>query len=383
MAGDDTSQNLSDRRRAEESIGGGQELLRLVLATLPVGVSVIDRSGDIVLANAQARLIWGDLIASGQEKYARTTAFWHLSGRPIMSTDWASVRALRDGKTSLNELIDIETFDGRRKTIQNSAAPIRDTDGLIVGSVVVNEDVTERVRAESALREASDRLQYFSRRLLTVQEEERRHLSRELHDEFGQLLAGITLHVQAAKSGARDSMRTRLEECMLLIQQAGTHLRSLVLELRPAMLESAGLGPTLRWIAKQHEERTGTATHVAGELSDVPSELAIACFRAVQEALTNVARHAQARHVWIELCQTEGNLGLVVRDDGRGFDVAKTFERAPRCGHLGLLGMKERVQILGGDIDVVSEPGSGTHIRISFPTDGPFPMAPSRPRMRN
>jgi signal transduction histidine kinase len=163
----------------------------------------MDRSGDVVLANAAAKLIWGDLIASGQERYARTTAFWHASGKLIAPTEWASVRALR---------------------------------------------------------ESTDRLQHFSRRLLTVQEEERRHLSRELHDEFGQLLVGITLHLQAAKSLASEEARPRLEECVLLIQQAGTQLRNLVLELRPTMLESAGLAPTLRWMAKQHEERTGIAT---------------------------------------------------------------------------------------------------------------------------
>jgi signal transduction histidine kinase len=387
LAGDDISPKFTDRKRAEEAVGGSHELLRLVLATLPVGVSVMDRSGDIVLSNAAAKLVWGDLIASGQERYARTTAFWHASGKLIGPTEWASVRALREGKTSLNELIDIETFDGQRKTIQNSAAPILDADGLIVGSVVVNEDVTERVRAESALRESTDRLQHFSRRLLTVQEEERRHLSRELHDEFGQLLVGITLHLQAAKSLASEEARARLEECVLLIQQADTQLRSLVLELRPTMLESAGLAPTLRWMAKQHEERTGIATQVAGELSDVPSDLAIACFRVVQEALTNVIRHARARHVWIEFSQTEVALNLAVRDDGLGFDVAKTLEQAPNCGHLGLLGMKERVQILGGDFEVDSESGRGTRIRISFPAAAPFraPLSktpPSKTRMR-
>jgi signal transduction histidine kinase len=367
LAGDDSSLDLTDRKRAGETVGESQELLRLVLATLPVGVSMIDRSGDIVLANSAAKVIWGDLIASGQERYARTTAFWHASGKPIAPTEWASVAALREGKTSLNELIDIESFDGKRKTIQNSAAPIRDADGLIVGSVIVNEDVTQRVRAESALRESTDRLQYFSRRLLTVQEEERRHLSRELHDEFGQLLAGITLHLEAAKSLPGDAARPRLDECLLLIQHAGTQLRNLVLELRPSMLESAGLAQTLRWIAKQHEERTGIATTVVGELNDVSSELATVCFRAVQEALTNVMRHARARHVWIELSQTEDAVDLAVRDDGLGFDVAKTLEQAPSCGHLGLLGMRERVQILGGDIEVESEAGRGTRIRILLP----------------
>ena len=382
LAGDDISLKFTGRKRAEKAVGESHELLRLVLATLPVGVSVTDRSGDIVLANVAAKLVWGDLIASGQERYARTTAFWHASGKLIAPTEWASVRALREGKTSLNELIDIETFDGQRKTIQNSAAPIRDADGLIVGSVVVNEDVTERVRAESALRESTDRLQHFSRRLLTVQEEERRHLSRELHDEFGQLLVGITLHLQAAKSLASEEARSRLEECVLLIQQAGTQLRSLVLELRPTMLESAGLAPTLRWMAKQHEERTGIATQVAGELSDVPSDLAIACFRVVQEALTNVIRHARARHVWIEFSQTEVALNLAVRDDGLGFDVARTLEQAPNYGHLGLLGMKERVQILGGDFEVDSESGRGTRIRISFPAAASFRAPLSKIRMR-
>src|SRR5207253_81283 len=101
--------------------------------------------------------------------------------------------ALFEGQTTLNELIDIETFDGQQKTIQNSAAPIRNAEGLILQAVVVNEDVIERVRAEEALRDSADRLQRLSRRLLEVQEEERRHLARELHDEVGQLLTGLGL----------------------------------------------------------------------------------------------------------------------------------------------------------------------------------------------
>jgi two-component system, NarL family, sensor histidine kinase UhpB len=367
--------DLNDRKRAEEAARESQELLRLVLATLPVGVAVIDRSGDIALVNAASKLIWGGMITSGPDRYALTTASWHGSGKRIAPTEWASLRALREGKTTLNELIDIETYDGQRKTIQNSAAPIRNAEGLIVGSVIVNEDVTEQVRAESALRESTDRLQHFSRRLLTVQEEERRHLSRELHDEFGQLLAGIALHLQAAKELVSDAARSRLEECVALTQHAGAQLRSLVLELRPTMLESAGLAPTLKWLAKQHEERTGMATQVVGELNDVPGDLAIACFRSVQEALTNVIRHARARQVWIELNQAGGVLQLVIRDDGVGFDVAQTLDGAASRGHLGLLGMKERIQILGGDMEVDSAPGQGTRIRISLPAVGPISEA--------
>jgi two-component system sensor histidine kinase UhpB len=106
--------------------------------------------------------------------------------------------------------------------------------------------------------------------------------------------------------------------------------------------------------------------------------MGIACFRAVQEALTNVIRHARAQHVWIELNQTDGALELVVRDDGVGFDVAKTLNQAPSRGHLGLLGMRERIQILGGHVEVDSEPRRGTRIRISFPAAAPFPAPPSK-----
>ena len=120
------------------------------------------------------------------------------------------------------------------------------------------------------------------------------------------------------------------------------------------------------------------ATQVVGELNDVPSDLAIACFRAVQEALTNVIRHARAQHVWIELSQTDGALELAVRDDGVGFDAGKTLDQAPSRGHLGLLGMKERVQILGGDIEVDSEPRRGTRIRISFPAGACVPAPQSK-----
>jgi two-component system sensor histidine kinase UhpB len=366
-------------RNVAESLRESQQRLRQVLATLPVGVAVIDRAGDIVLANEASRRIWGDtMIVPGRDRWAQSKGFWHDSKERIGPADWASARALSEGKTSLNELIDIEAFDGRLKTIQNSAAPIRTAEGPIVGAVVVNEDVTERVRAESALRESTASLQHLSRRLLAVQEEERRHLSRELHDEFGQLLAAIAVHLHVAKTLAGDAARSQLEECSVLLQRAGAQVRSLALELRPTMLETAGLDSTLRWLAEQHQQRSGMVTRVVGHLGDVPGDLAIACFRAVQEALTNVVRHARAQHVWIELSQSDGVLELVVRDDGVGFDIAGTLERAVSEGHLGLLGMKERVEILGGQLEVDSQSGVGTRIRVSLPVVEAMPEAAER-----
>ena len=154
---------------------------------------------------------------------------------------------------------------------------------------------------------------------------------------------------------------------MALLHHAGEQVRTLALELRPRMLETAGLDATLRWLAEQHQQRTGITTEVVGELTDVPSERSIACFRVAQEALTNVARHARAQRVWIELDQSDGRLGLTIRDDGVGFDVTRAFEQACSRGNLGLSGMRERVEILGGNLEVDSGAGRGTRIRISLP----------------
>jgi signal transduction histidine kinase/PAS domain-containing protein len=130
----------------------GQGLLRQVLDTLPLGVAFVDRKGDVLLANPAATRIWGRLIQSGDERYEKSNGFWHDTGKPIAPDEWPSMRALNRGEAGLGDIIDNDTFDGFRKTISSAAIPIRDHDQRIVGAVIVNEDVTERVRSEDALR---------------------------------------------------------------------------------------------------------------------------------------------------------------------------------------------------------------------------------------
>jgi two-component system sensor histidine kinase UhpB len=144
-------------------------------------------------------------------------------------------------------------------------------------------------------------------------------------------------------------------------------MRSLALELRPPLLETAGVDATLRWLAGKQQQATGAVVEVRGHLDEVPEELATALFRVAQEALTNVARHAQAKHVWIDLSQEENAVEMAIRDDGIGFDVASTVARAAADDRLGHLGMRERVDLLGGTLAVDSAPGRGTSIRISIP----------------
>jgi PAS domain S-box-containing protein len=265
----------------------------------------------------------------------------------------------------------ITRADGGVRVLHDRGGVILNKEGEPIRLVGTCQDVTEPRQAEQALQEYSTRLQTLSRRLLEVQEKERRHLARELHDEFGQVLATITLHLHGARGLAGEAARPRLDECATLLQQAGEQVRSLALELRPTMLDTLGLEATLRWLAEQHQQRTASEVQVVGHLSGTPlaPELAIACFRVAQESITNVARHATARQVWIELSQSESMLELVVRDNGVGFEVASTQEQAATRGGLGLMGMRERVEILGGTLKVISEPGRGTRIRASFPVN--------------
>jgi PAS domain S-box-containing protein len=360
--------DITDRKRVEQQLWRAEEdshrskdELHLVIDTIPVMAWTVRPDGVVDFLNRR----WVSYYGLSLEQYVVDQA------GPIHPEDVARVFGKWRVQMAIGEAYDDEMrlrrSDGEYRWFLVRTAPLRDEQGNVVKWYGVSTDIEDRKRAEEASRESAHRLRHLNRRLLEVQEEERRHLARELHDEFGQLLAGITLHLLAAKRVAGEAAQVRLEECIALLQRACEEVRNLALELRPTMLEIAGLEAALRWLAGQHQQQTGIATQVVGHLNGVPGDLAIACFRVVQEALTNVVRHARAQHVWIELSGRESELLLVVRDDGVGFDVDRTLGQAEAPQRLGLLGMRERVELFGGDLEVDSAPQRGTRIRARFP----------------
>jgi signal transduction histidine kinase len=235
------------------------------------------------------------------------------------------------------------------------------------------KDITERKRAEAALRDSAARLQVLSLRVVEVQEEERRHLARELHDEIGQVLSAISVNLHAVKGVCGAAAVSRIEESIHIVDEATQQVRNLSLDLRPSMLDDLGLVATLRWYADRQAQRAGFSVHFTVECSGdrLPADLTIACFRVVQEALTNVMRHARAQRVWVELRQGDDEIELAVRDDGVGFDPETTRRGAARGESFGLVGIQERVELLGGRADIRSQPGHGTSIRVWFPMRSP------------
>ncbi len=225
----------------------------------------------------------------------------------------------------------------------------------------LEQRAAERKRAEEAL-------QLLSRQLLEAQESERRHIARELHDEIGQALTAVKINLQAAQR-TPDALVAYLEDSISIVDRTLQQVRNLSLDLRPALLDDLGLAAALRWYVDRQAQRAGfIAQFVADPLEPRPRpDIETACFRVAQEALTNVMRHAQAQHVRVELRQRNAELHLLMRDDGKGFDVRVAQERAAQGASMGLLGMQERVGLVGGQIDIESAPAWGTEVRVRFP----------------
>jgi PAS domain S-box-containing protein len=358
----------SERRAAQslrDDIAGSKVLetqLRLVIDTIPIMAWIVLPDGRLEFLNRRwleyAGLSLPQALAQGNETM-------HPDDAPQVVERWREAMATA---RQFEHEIRLRGADGEYRWFLVRTVPLLGEDGKVIKWYGTSTDIEDAKLAEQALRDSAGQMQHLSRRLLEVQEEERRHLARELHDEFGQLLATVTLHLHAARTGNADAARARIDDCMRILQQAGERVRSLALELRPTMLETAGLDAALRWLAERHVQQGGVAVWLGGHAGEVSGAPAIACFRVAQEALTNVMRHARARNVWIDVVRTDDDaVELVVRDDGVGFDARKTFERAAAGGRLGLLGMKERVEILGGSMQVESAPDQGTGIRIRIP----------------
>ncbi|MEO6028760.1 MAG: PAS domain S-box protein [Candidatus Binatia bacterium] len=253
---------------------------------------------------------------------------------------------------------------------ESNAGPEHDVIEVIAGVATQLGRVIERARAAVDLRDYTERLETLSRRLLQAQETERRHVARELHDEIGQALTALKLNLQAlGNEPATDGGRAMLDESIAIADQALQQTRDLSLNLRPALLDDLGLIPALRWYLDRQGRRAGFATEFeANEVGDaVPSDVATTCFRIAQEALTNVARHAQATKVSMALSRRGTGLELVVRDSGRGFDRERAAATAERGGSLGILSMGERAALVGGTLTIDSAVGRGTVIRLHLP----------------
>jgi len=303
------------------------------------------------------------------EKLARSDAFMHQELFPRRATTLeiadriaaVNEQELNNGDERLNDI-----FDRFRYRLGLMLAITLGIGALLAVATIrhilhLARDADLRYRQAA---QAQGKLKELSARLVEAQEQERRAISRELHDEVGQSLSALLMELGnlGAVAPADAELRSHVESIRKLAESSVNVVRNMALLLRPSMLDDLGLVPALQWQAREISKRTGMAVTVDAEsvADDLPEEYKTCIYRVVQEALHNCSRHAFARSVRIQVVQESGRIHLSVLDDGQGFDSTHTRG-------LGLLGMEERVTHLGGRFQLQSEPGHGTRLRIEIP----------------
>jgi PAS domain S-box-containing protein len=262
--------------------------------------------------------------------------------------------------------------DGEQRWVLSTIVPRRDTAGRLLSYDGLIQDITERKQADEMLRNYTHQLRILSARLMEARESERRQIAHELHDEIGQALTGIKLSIDAVQRKADKTAATVLSSVQDELNSLMVRVRDLSLNLRPSLLDTLGLVPTLQWHFKRYTAQTGVAVNFIHDqtANRLAPEIEIALFRVVQEALTNVARHAHVNSVDVSLRITGRNACAEIDDRGSGFDVDASLERGAT---MGVAGMRERVSGLGGELALHSAKGAGTTLIATIPLSGDPP----------
>lgn len=343
-----------------------------VLTTLlerPLSLGGVRGSAMFVRDGAEGRIVRGtgscrDWAESAPPAVAQAIARAVAAGQPVVAPGQAGeytavLPILQHGETRAALVIVGGSRDPFTALDQGFLVAL----GQQVGAALENADLYHRLAQRAA------ELERLSARMVRQNEEQRRRLSLELHDETAQVFAAVKLQLGLLRGTVGPDQLPRIDRLLELIDTGIRGIRSITNDLRPPVLDDLGWLPAIRAMVADFAERTGLAAHFeAGtDLPTISKDAELALFRGVQEALTNVARHAGAQSVVVRVARTGPALQVRIRDDGRGLAPGFDLEMLERDGHLGLAGMRERITAVGGTVTVTGETGSGARIEIVLP----------------
>ncbi len=365
------AREITSNKKTEKALRESEERYRHLVEYSPDIVGV-HRDGILLFINPAGAKKFG--MENAEELIGRPIAeMVHPSSRNAFSKQ-LKITGNKDAPSSTE--IKVTRLDGSVIYLETITIPVI-YEGYYATQFVARDDTAHKTvekERENLFRQVSEtqkRLKILSRRLIEVQESERRTIARELHDEIGQSLTAIKIDLQSMKEGVtNEAQKNHFSESIELIEHSLDQVRNLSLDLRPSMLDDLGLFPTLRWYLIRQAERTGINAVInadKSELEDLPSELEITAYRISQEAITNIIRHANAKNLRLDLWVSEDQLHLKIKDDGKGFDVKRAKKLAIGGKSIGILGMQERVELLEGSIEIVSGPDTGTEIHAVLP----------------
>lgn len=351
--------HLAQRRRVEEELAAERNKLKDILDTMPAGVCIINSSLKLEYANSSLLREFGP---AGDRSCQDYFPGWPVSlaecCREAASLDRSCIKEWRCESGTVYEIFE---------------TPLKNADGTFSTLHMVH-DITQRKSAENELRASRERLRSLSNHLQQGREEERKAISREIHDELGQVLATVQLGVSSLAEEYRDHrhLAARIAGMEKLLGSAIRTIQRIATRLRPSILDDLGLAEAIRWHTAEFRARTGIACTVDILLtSTIPCEVATEVFRIFQEALTNVMRHAAASRVDASLEERKGRLVLIIADDGRGI----TPDQLRDGGSLGITGMRERAYALGGRFRICRTQQRATVViaRLPLPASGAQP----------
>jgi PAS domain S-box-containing protein len=354
--------DFTDRERARELLLEAEKHYRALVEQSFVGIYLVQ---DERLIYANPRLC--EILGYTQAELGRLSILDIVDGedRPVIEEmmrrrraegSASVVQARARHKDGAQVFLDIET-----KLIELAGR------SAVIGVV---QDSTHRRRAQDELHEANRRLRTLSDRVLAVQEEERRRIARELHDDIGQSLVALGIALHRIEPHVADASRQLLAQCIEMTNGVRERVREISMELHPPHLDQLGLQDALRWLVARNRELTGIdiRTRFSGvEDGRFAPAVEAACYRICQEALANAEHHAEARRITLHLAVRAGELIARVRDDGVGFDPAAQRAAVLTKGSMGLISMEERARLAGGRFELRSAPGDGTTVTACFP----------------
>lgn len=344
--------DITEQRQSGRALRTSEKLHRDIVETANEGICIVNAAGEIVFVNRRLAAMLGTPAAALIGRYAtdividnQETTGGEMPARELSHSD----QMLRHS-------------GGALIPVSVSTSVMRDEEGEVTGSLRMFTDATARYELTAAR-------EMLVRQLVSAQEGERQRIARELHDQLGQHIVGLSLGLARLATTTVDGEQRELID--LLRRQAdllGKDVHTLAMQLRPSALDHLGLAAALRAYAEEVAERSGLDIDVQCEPWDeggLKSELQTGLYRIAQEALTNIVKHARARHVSVILERDRETIRLIVEDDGRGFDV-RQLNRS-EDGGLGLAGIRERASLLGGNVTIESAAGTGTTIFVRIP----------------